>query len=287
MTGKTPPDQMERVQREELARRYVQGAENWLRKLLHHQLSNQFGQQYITNGPWKNEVKEHVKGMKSKHQGRFMREIDATTFEQAIYLVCHNDYWKTLFEPALLSAYPNGRNEAKTFLERIKDIRNDVSHGDGCTARQLERAICYSNDLADSIKEFFRGLDMQREYDVPLIVQYTDNRGNKSTMEEVPLDMSARFIDWRGSGSGDLRPGDNLVAEVEIDPNFDRSEYSVNWCVYGHEKSEGNIASIKIEKRHVGEQLEVRFEIISTRDWHRQNGRDDFLSAIYRVLPPV
>ena len=49
----------------------------------------------------------------------------------------------------LTSMNPLGDNEAA-----LRDIRNDLSHNRGCPARQLEKAVCYSNDLIDALKVF-------------------------------------------------------------------------------------------------------------------------------------
>jgi hypothetical protein len=280
------PDEMVHFQRQELARRYVEIAEKWLRQLIHYQLSKQ-GPNYITKGQWKKSLIEHVYGRIRVEPEKYPREIDATTFEQAVSIVCHPNYWEHLFEVPLNDAYPHGREEARTFLNRLVDIRNDVSHGKGCSARQLERAICYGNDLADSIKAFFKGEQMQREYNVPTIVRYTDNRGNASSLEGVSTNINNRIIDWRRTGGGDLRPGDTLVAEVEIDPTFDSSEYTVSWYISGNPRQTGAAATIRIENKHVGEQVELRFDVVTHRDWHRFTGKDDGLILIYRVLPPV
>ena len=127
---------------------------------------------------------------------------------------------------------------------------------------------------------------MQRIYNVPMIVRYVDNLGNESNLDGVSTDISGRFLDWRRSGNGDLYPGDNLVAEVEIDPSFGESEYTVSWFVFGFQLQVGATARVLIGNQHVGEQVEVRFQVVSNRDWHRQNGLDDSIGVIFRVLPP-
>lgn len=275
------------LDRDDTAKRYVRSVELWLRRVVHHQLSIAIGPKYLTTGHWRKPLKEWVLGQMAASPGRFTREIDATTFEQLIDITCHINWWEQCFEKPLSKAYPVGRDEALDFLGRLKDIRNDVSHGRGCSQRQLEQVICYSNDLTDSIKEFFRTVNMSRDFDVPMIVKFVDNQGNHSTLEGVPEDLSRRIIDWRKRKFGDLHTGDTLIAEVEIDPGYAADEYSVTWSVFGYEPRPGTVARIPIGLPFVGEQLEISFVVVSNKDWHRQHGMDDRLTVVYRVLPPL
>lgn len=289
MEPASTPDQIGYAGREELARRHVDAAENWIRLLIHHQLSTAIGQSYIEDGPWKDSLKRKVRERKRLRDRPLQREVDATSFEQAVTILCRHDYLHDYFRDALQDAYPDGVHEARTFLNRIIAIRNDVYHGHGCTARQLERAICYSNELIDSIKEFFREKNMDNEYNVPMISRFSDNKGNSSTMENVHKNMNNRIIDNRNGGNGDLYLGDNLVIDIDIDASFPEYEYVVSWYIFGDSergRQQGRHASIPIELKHVGEQLEISFEIKTNREWHRQNGLDDRLSILYRVLPP-
>jgi hypothetical protein len=208
------------------------------------------------------------------------------TFDQLIDIVTKPDLFENHFKIPLMQAYPLGREEAKHFLTRVRDIRNDVSHGRGCSARRLEQVICYSNDLIDSLKMHFGQINMQKAFNVPSIIRFSDSLGNTSYLDSVSESIP-RFIDWRQQERGDLYPGDKIVAEVEVDPSFGPSEYDVTWEVFGQEGGLGTIARIAIQNQHVGEQFELRFWIISKRDWHRYYGRDDGLVLIYRVLPPV
>lgn len=129
-------------------------------------------------------------------------------------------------------------------------------------------------------------MNKQRIYNVPMIVNYVDNFGNRSDLTDVSENINTPFIDFRSKGHGDLHPGDILIAEVEFDPSFDESEYDIFWNIFGFDNKAGNIADVQITNQHVGEQMELRFQVISKKDWHRQHGLDDFLGVIFRVLPP-
>ena len=128
---------------------------------------------------------------------------------------------------------------------------------------------------------------MQKAYNVPSIIRCSDSLGNASYRETVPEDVSTWIVDWRRQGHGDLYPGDTLVAEVEVDPSFQVSEYDVAWQIFGKEMGSGSVARVVIQSKHVGDQFELRFQLTTKRDWHRSFGFDDALVLIYRVLPPV
>jgi hypothetical protein len=55
----------------------------------------------------------------------------------------------------------------------------------------------------------------------------------------------------------------------------------------GDEPGEGANLDLQILPKHVGEIMDVRFEVTSAEEWHRLFGCDDRLDVRYRVLPPV
>jgi len=277
---------MDRISREETARRYVDSAEQWLRKLLHHELSSALGPNYLAvEGVLKKDAARQI--AERVTQSNLTRPIDATTFEQAISLLTNPNRYSLHFKAALGAAYPLGREHALLYLTRLKEIRNDIAHGRGCTARQVEQAICYANDLVDALKNHFRNLGMSKDFDVPMIVRYVDNRGNESHLAEIPIEIASRILDLRKAANGTLRPGETLVAEIEIDQSYDPSSYDVSWWSSYTGDMQGTTATFKIENRHVGEIFNFQFSVVSKRDWHRQSGVDDRLLVAYRVLPPI
>jgi hypothetical protein len=219
------PNELSDRGRQDACRRYVESAEAWLRKLADRVLSAKFGRDYITAGPWKKEIRERVALRIQQGGVSFQRQIDATAFEQLTDIVCRPDCWDD-FRPGLKLAYPDGPDEARTFIDRIRSIRNDVSHGRQCSTRQLEQAICYGNDIADSIKEYFRGENLSREFNVPTFVQARDNLGNSEVL--TPGDYF-RGVSLSGAGRRDLFPGDVILVEVEVGPSFDEDDYEVQW----------------------------------------------------------
>ena len=284
----SPLAELRKEDRSAVARRHVESAELWLRRVIHHQFSKDHGADFLQiEGLINKKIRVSVQKRVEKNPGKYSRNIDATTFDQSIDIACNRNFFNSYFQEPLTIAYPNGHAEARTFLLRLKEIRDDISHGQNCSVRQLEQAICYSNDLIDSLKQFFLHIGMQQEFNVPSIVRFNDNLGNTSSLEDVPENVNSRFIDWRQSGNGNLNPGDTLVAEIEVDPSFRASEYTVSWHVFGHERGDGPVVRLIVENKHVNEQFELKFQIVCDRDWHRFHGCDEGLGLIYRVLPPV
>jgi len=278
------PSQHGGDERVAIARRYTESAEAWLRKLVHAELLERSGYNYITAGKWSKTLKTFVETRYHESPGKYTREVDATTFDQLIDMVCNQDHWSK-WSDGLREAYPEGAEEARTFLRRLQFIRNDVSHGRLCSGRQLEQAICYTNDLADSIKAHFRRKGVSREFNVPTIVRVYDNLGNS---EHLTPGHHFRGSDFSGAGKRALYPGETLITEVEVDPSFDASGYDVAWWVKTADTGmhPGTKATIQIESKHVGERMELQFKLTTKLDWHRGNGCDDALDVYYKILPP-
>ena len=215
--------------------------------------------------------------------------IDATTFDEIIDIITNPNTYGKCFAQVFNEVYPIGREQLRCSLGRLGSIRNHLAHGRACTSRQMEQAICYSNDLVDCIKRYFGSINMSKVYNVPTIIRFCDNMGNEHNLDGISENISSRIIDWRILGRGDLIPGEQLVAEVEIDPSFDAGDYHVKWYalsgkVWGDYM--GTTALINIGIEHVGEQFELRFSVTTNRGWHRFSNCDDSLCLIYRVLPP-
>jgi hypothetical protein len=155
-------------ERRELARRYMDASEAWLRKIIDYQLSQNFGVGYFshmvsaTTPVIPKAIREDVTKRIAHEPGRFARPIDATTFGQAVTIILHPTLHEPFFKLTLAAAYPDGVGEARTFLGRIESLRNKLAHGATCSVRELEQAVCYSNDLVESLKEFFVSQNKQR-----------------------------------------------------------------------------------------------------------------------------
>ena len=276
-------------ERRELARRSLDAAEAWLRKVIHQQLSQVHGEGYfdarLPNGnpviPKK--IRHQAKVRIEREPKRFERPIDAVSFGDAVKIVLHPDHYQTRFREALDRAYPDGAAEARTFLDRLEGHRNKSAHQGTCSLRDLEQCVCYSNDLIQSLAAFFAAKNMQRLYNVPMITRVVDNRGNEL---HPPLE-GRKHIVWNVRGAnGDLRVGDTLAIEIEVDESFPNDSYQVRWRTHVGDAAQGLQFTFPIEIRHVREQFIVVAEVVSNKPWHRLGNIDDKLFATYRVLPP-
>jgi hypothetical protein len=249
-------EQLDGLQRRDLARRHVDAAETWLRNIIHQEFTSDpaLGPDYLTTGPWKSGIKEIATKI-AADPTRYNRPIDASSFEQAVYLFCHPTPWKQFFKEPFEKAYPLGAKNAEHYLTTLVNIRNDVQHGRTCDARKLEKAICYSNDFVDGCKDLFQGKNRGREFNVPTFVRFEDNLGNSGD----PRNGIRTAIGYTVHCSNVLRPGDILTVEADVDPSFDG--FTVDWRTGYEERIGGNFARIELTNRHVGEYFQVTFSV--------------------------
>jgi hypothetical protein len=177
-------------------------------------------------------------------------------------------------------------------LRRLLEPRNHLAHANSISARQAEQVICYVNDTIESLKKYYRGLGMQKEYNVPLILRVTDSFGQVFTRSQFSnVHDGGIFMSFMTRPELFLRPGDTLTVEVEIDPSFDPSTYQLAWRSAKQLTTPippGPKAVISITNKQVGQQFDVQCQLTSNKDWHRMHmGADDFLFLAYKVLPPL
>jgi hypothetical protein len=236
-------------------------------------------------GRYPKDIRRKINDRFESDRSRFPRLIDAADLGHAITIVLHPELYPENFRVALHLAFPDGRAEAKTFLDRLEEIRNKLAHGGTCSERDLERAVCYSNDLIDSMKQHFKEQNMERQFNVPTFIRVVDNRGNDFHLSLGP-DHQLHYIDVRKRGNGDLYVGDELVVEAEVDPNF--TGYAIDWMTFKHDTGKGSPMRLKIGMKHVGLELIVRINVRSAEQWHRLHSElDDMIELRYRVLPPT
>lgn len=276
------------AERKDLARRHLDSAESWLRRIIESKLLPQFGPNYLDEAGGCKVISKDIRRQISQRflsdRTRFPRIIDAADLGHAVAIALHPELYSQNFRDALQLAFPEGAPEARTFLGRLEEIRNKIAHGGTCSQRDLERAVCYSNDLIDSIRKYFKERNMERQFNVPTFIRMVDNRGNDFHLTH-DAGRHGHFIDIRDRGSGDLYVGDELVIEAEIDPAF--TGYRVNWVTFNGDFGESLPVRLRIQMKHVGLQMDVRLQVASPEPWHRLHGGiDDMVDLRYRVLPP-
>ena len=282
-----------------MCRTTIESLEKWLRRLIDDQLRASLGDNYLNfqdekgNYLIKRKTRENIAMRMSDEPKRYPRDIDAILLDDAMDILLHQSFYNNYFQAALIEAFPDGKDEARTFIRRIIEIRNYLSHANPISIRQAERAICYSNDIIDSLKNFYILKGMQEMYNVPMIIQVTDSKGN--CFYDAEINRNRNGTGRAGLNlqniENSLRPGELLRIEVEIDPSFKENEYEVHWVFEGMKNEQvytGRELNILIDNSHVREDFAIYCSVTSTlHDWHRLGNCDDSVSLVYRVLPPV
>lgn len=279
-----------------ICKQKIESLEHWLRRLIDDTLTPSYGDYFsyedeAGNRLIKGSLAKQVSERQTREPSRYPRKIDAVLLDDAIDIICKPELYKNHFRAPLARAFPDGREEAKTFLGRIQAPRNNLAHANTISARAAEQVLCYSNDVIESLKEHYKSTNMQQEYDVPLILRVTDSFGQTFTRRELQtIHDGGISIMYSQDPTHFLRPGDIITFEIEVDPAYDPASYSIAW---GSTKGlDGDCSSaklvIEIKDRHVGQMFDVQCRITSDKTWHRMSmGTDDFLMAWFKVLPPL
>lgn len=272
----------------------IENLEIWLRRLVHESLSKEYGNNYLEHRDKDNnylvdpKIIKRIKSSMKQDTKIFPRCIDAFYLTELINIICKSDLYNKLFKDPFAKAFPSGRNEAEIFLMRLKDPRNPLSHANTISNRQAEQIICYCGDIIDSLKEYYSKMGAEHEYNVPRIIKVTDSFGNTIHLHEIE---NLSFA-WKLNRDykNDLRPGDTLGVEIEIDPSFEPSSYTIEWRINGHNINEYNNKtkiSLDIEAKHTTTVFCVGCYIISNKIWHKHGNWDDDIEIFYKVLPPL
>lgn len=281
----------------ELCRREIEALEHWSRRLIHELLSATYTSDYFhfqkDDGEplFKRSLIERIEGMRDSAPERFPRLIDATLLDDIISIICREDLYREHFKAPFQQVYPNGAAEIRTFLERIAQIRNKLSHANDISIREAEQIICYCHDFIEGLKIYYKTIGKEREYNVPLFTKVIDSKGTVILRE----DYSERWEVFDHL-CGSLRSGELYRVELEIDPNFKQSEYVIKWIgkcgstgehfwqVVDNELS----FEFQVSNNMVGRMISISCRLVSKKSWHKFGSDDDYFSmSIYKVLPPI
>jgi hypothetical protein len=287
--------QLKEEEKRSICKKEIENLENWLRRLAHELLSKEYGKNYLEHKDDNNnylistKVMQDIKNRIKQESERFPRCIDAFFLSDLIYIICRDDLYNKFFKDPLSKAFPDGNNEARTFLERLVDPRNALSHAHPISNRQAEQVVCYCHDIIDSIKEYYFKMGTEHEFNVPSIIKITDSFGNSIHSHEIK-ERSPFIWNLVDDRKNYLFPGDNLGIEIEVDPSFEPSSYTIKWIIkneYIEKNNNKTRISFKLGVKHVGELCIVKCIIISNKNWHKHNTYDDKISIFYKVLPPL
>jgi len=290
-----PFSQLKEEEKRSICRKEIENLEIWLRRLVHELLSKEYGKNYLEHKDENNKylinrkIMQNVNGRIKREPKRFPRCIDAFLLSDLIYIICRADLYNKFFKDPFFKAFPDGNNEARTFLTRLEYPRNALSHANPISNRQAEQVICYCRDIIDSLKEYYDKMGVENEYNVPRIIKITDSFSNTIHSNELGDDPVSSWFLHRDRKNY-LRPGDKLGIEIEIDPSFEHSSYTVKWLIQSeiiNVFTNKTKISFEVNVKHVGDFFEVTCQTISSKNWHKYGSWDDCVHIYYKVLPPI
>ena len=274
-----------------LCERQIENAEHWARRLIHETLKENYGTDYFDyedqhgNRLIKSEIIREVKKKHEEEPNRYPRLVDALTLERMIEILCKDELYSKVFKSVFENFYPCGNNQLRFSLTAIKDVRNKLSHFNSISIREAEKAICYSHDFIDCLISFYRQVGKDKDYNVPTFTKLYDSEGRCHVFSpDKDLDMHGIRV----------RSGDVYRVEVEVDPTFDPTMYTIEWRIdwgFGDKKKKiigDKCIDIEITNDMVGTMLHIMCHIITKREWHRYGWYDDaFEYYISTILPPI
>ncbi|MDT0163517.1 hypothetical protein [Bacillus sp. AG4(2022)] len=290
---------LHKIQEEELrstCKKKIESLENWLRRLVDDSFTEAYGSDYLfvkkENGDSviKNSIGNDIKARKEREPFRYPRLIDATLLDNLIDIICNPNNFSAFFKDALGEVFPFGADHARFTIKKIIDPRNQLAHANPISVRQAEQIICYSNDIIDSLKEYYRKKGLNVIYNVPTIMKFVDSFGNEVHRNQmVDTGVGCGIKQFHENEEFFLRPGDYLSIEVQIDPNFEEESYDVEWRISDHlvNNLKGSKFTLEIKNEHVSHLLSFSCRIISKKDWHKYGYYDDEVTVSYRILPPA
>jgi hypothetical protein len=172
--------------------------------------------------------------------------------------------------------------QVRHLLRTLIEPRNCLAHGNVIAVRSAEQVICYTGDVIASLKGYYAGMNMASQYNVPQFIKAIDSLGNVKHFEESPNKFHLiRFID-----SNWLYVGDTLSIQLEVDPSFPSSGWTIEWQAPPGSQCNGAHLVLQLDDRHINAELTFFCKLISTNSWHKYGTYDHQLVFIYRVLPP-
>jgi hypothetical protein len=172
----------------ERCRSRIEALEIWMRRIIREELTKAYGSDFINyknsggNFIIKSEIRRNINSRFSSFPSDFPRPIDAAYFENQMEIFCSTYLYENFFKKYLISFFPNTMPNGYTYLtfslERIKDIRNNLSHSNSISVRDAEYVLSFTSDIIESFKQLYRMEGKQQEYNVPQIIKVTDSFGN-------------------------------------------------------------------------------------------------------------
>lgn len=235
----------------------------------------------------KKSINDKAADMVKLHPDRFMRKIDTLFLDEIIYILCKIQLYKGVFKNVLDKIYPDGCNEARTYLTRLIPIRNKLSHSNSISIREAEKAVCYCNDFIDGIKLYFDEKGVGNMFNVPHAIKLNDSLGNEYLLENNACPEVVTIKDLNGEIKR-FNVNEQYSLWVTVDPSFERDSYNISWSIGSEVFSKEERAYLQLTEDMVGENVFITCQIVQKKEWHKYNTKEDHrILIVICVLPPA
>jgi hypothetical protein len=285
---------IDHIQLREICRSQIESLELWLRRIINQEFSEKYGGDFINEKNDKSEfiikksIRDNINNRYNHSRKDFPRIIDAAFFENLSEIFCHPNYYDTFFKKYLIGMFPESMPNQYTYLsfvlDRLKIIRNNLSHANSISIRDAEFGIFSINEMTGSFKKYYNTIGKNREYDVPQIIKAIDSFGNAMIRKDFD---EFEIYDFSKNPNCFLRPNDILSIEIEVDPSYTDAKYQIRFGSTGLEYSYDNKLVYKILDKDVSPKKCFICYVRSDKTWHKHSDDDDRIYIYYKILPPA
>ena len=293
-----------------LSKKQIELMEHWARRLIDELLKSDYGSDYINarkpNGEYlvKSSLRARIEQRKQSDPGRFPRSIDAILLEDVGYFFSKEEFCEAHFKQVMEPFY-SGPEEVRRVVGRLISVRNKLYHDNHISIREAEQVLCYTNDIIETIKEYYAEQGRERDLNVPTFLCVSDSQGNRVFRREASyswtvLNVPKVQLPFFGRDghqeaiSTSHRSGESYEVELEVDTSFPSDTYTVLWALeLGGRPILSNTGTrivIDFTDEMVSFEPEIHAKLVTNAGWHRfaNIGCDDEVSiSLSKVLPPI
>lgn len=270
------------------AKETLESLEHWSRRIINDKFVQTYGPNYfdykLENGEnlIKCEILRNISDRMADNPKRFPRKIDAILMEDIAYFLCKDNFYNDFFKEILVNSF-SGKEEVRSRMKILKDIRNKLYHGNPISHREAEQAICYSHDFIDCYKTHYIKTGKEQDYNVPFFVKVEDSLGQCGYRDETKTEKLSL-----PSRKNRFRPGDEYKIWVEVDGSFPEDFYEITWYMNDKKVATGKEFVFKATIDMVASLQFVYCNLQTKRQWHKYRTFDDSFSIyIGEILPPI
>lgn len=278
----------------QVCKTHLETLELWLRRLITDKLRPIIGDDFLHTSYENNQYilgrdkRDRIRERASSDSERYPRMVDAALLDDIIDIICNQHHYRRYFSDAFQGHFI-GNEHLRFLLSKLIEPRNRLSHANSISSRHAEKVICYTNDVVDSLKDYYASLNMQSEYNSPIILRIVDNFGNVTNAEHPTV--FNRNISFRDNSKFHLYPGDTLTLEANIDSTFSLEECEIRWSWYSTKNPINRVMGEKlvlhISNSEVNNDFSIHCQIKSNKDYHRFGEYDDGWNLRYKIVPNV